>query len=158
MTPCAQCADRAELEERIAWLESELGLQQETSHIATLTHAISSSMEGRRVTSGRPQAARFLLALYRAKGRVMSPLQIMEAVPPRDLARDDERIPKVVTVWAYFARCAVGKDAIQNSVGRGYRLTEAGMAKVAAILGQPSPIDPAEAVIIASRKLAGEAG
>jgi DNA-binding response OmpR family regulator len=125
---CDRCA---ELEERVAWLESELGLRRETEAEDRLHRFMTSEAA---YTINRPGACRFTLALYRARGRAVSRPQVLEAVPPV-AGGEDERNWRIVDVWACHARRALGVDAIQTVRSRGYRLTEAGMARVAAILG-----------------------
>lgn len=123
---CVRCE---ELEEENAWLKSELGIQQDVSRIMKLHKAMLASPAI--TTSGRRGAAEFVSALYGAKGRVMTHAQLLESVPSRD--RED-RAPGITTVWAYVARCALGKDIIQTVFGRGYQLTPKGMKLVTAML------------------------
>lgn len=129
---CARCE---ELEERVAWLEGELGLQREAWAVDTLRAAFAASPNRR--AGSRLGAARLVLALYRAKGRPMTTYQLMEACPPTD-RREDERSSNIVSVWAYFARQVLGKDAVASAWGQGYRLSEKGLSQVAAILAEPT--------------------
>lgn len=137
---CERCP---ELEERIAWLESELGVQKDAATCERIHRALCDSTNG----VGKPQAAKIIRALYAAKGRPVSKFQLMEAVPPRDFTAEDERDPKLVDVLVCYARKALGGDSIANVWGKGWYLTAAGMAKVGAILN-PDP----EATIIAFKR------
>lgn len=129
---CDRCA---ELEERVAWLESELGLQNDMTMAERLRrHFIDSCGTGWRGQQ-RSGGVRVILALFAAKGRAMSRDQLLEAIPPFR-GGDDERQPKIVDVWVCWARKAIGRDAISSVWGRGYQLTKAGVERVAAIVGE----------------------
>jgi len=128
---CDRCS---ELEEKIAWLEGELGLQMRQTDLAKVQRYLHvaagiSALGGGKATS----VAEVVLALYQARGRVVSKLQLMEAAPP-DSALYDERNPKIVDVWIWRARNGLGSGAIGTSWGRGYYLTPEGLAKVSRIL------------------------
>lgn len=119
---CERCA---RLEERVAWLESELGLQHEVTRLAKLV----SAMGGR--------GARVVLALYAAKGRVLTREQIVERVPPRAGGEDDRNL-RIIDSWVCRARQSLSASAastIEGVHGVGYRLTDHGLAAVARILG-----------------------
>jgi len=122
-TDCPGCE---ELRERIAWLESELGLQSELDLESRLERVMDSI---RAIHVGRPQIARFMLALYAAKGRPVTHFQLLEAMPG-----SEERQPHFTAVIACRARKVFGADAIENIYGRGFRITQAGMARIAEIL------------------------
>jgi DNA-binding response OmpR family regulator len=123
---CDRCP---ELEERIAWLESELGLQQRADRVERIKTLFPLDEDGH---APRPQCAEFLLVLYNAKGRPVTHLQIVERVPaPR---AGEQRDMEVAKVWAHVTRRALGHDAIRNIRGFGYQLTEVGMARVAEAL------------------------
>lgn len=128
MSACPHCAAK---DERIAWLESELGLQRDETARDKLRSALATATENAR--HGMNGTARFVLALYGARGRAMSSQQLLDAIPPR-WGGDDERLPTIVRVWASSARKTLGKDAISTAWGSGYRLTPEGMARVGAIL------------------------
>jgi DNA-binding response OmpR family regulator len=132
-----KCASYEELQERVAWLESELGLQRDAAVIEKLKQAMAGALAHPHRSRG--QAAALVAALYAAKGRPVSALQIFEAVPAKDAVSDDDRRPNNISVWVVTARKALGRDAIENIHGKGYYLTEEGMAKVAAILGGARP-------------------
>lgn len=120
---CAHCEDLAE---RIAWLESELGIQRDATLLAKLIEALPEC------SGGRLQPAMTIAALFAAKGRLMSRLQIMEAVPPRE--NEDNREVHIVSVWVSRARDMIGFDSIANTWGQGYRLTPVGMATVSGLI------------------------
>ncbi len=120
----------AELEEENAWLRSELGLVVDGDQLATL----------RKTYEMATGAACLVLALYRAKGRLLNKLQLHEAIPA--IWKDhDERCVKIVDVRICHARKGVGRDAIETICGQGYGLTPEGMEKVRAALGeQPASV------------------
>jgi DNA-binding response OmpR family regulator len=127
---CDRCE---ELEERVAWLESELGMQRDAQQFQKLHDAMAAAFGSKRnrkeMRCGQP--VELLLALYRAKGSVVSVYQLLERIPsPNDKDRD----AKIVSVWVYFARALLGKDIIDNVWGRGYRLSDTGMQRVKEIL------------------------
>jgi DNA-binding response OmpR family regulator len=119
------CAECDELRERVAYLEGELGLALEATKLARLKSTFGLS----------PYLAKFLLALYAAKGSARTVLQLMDAVPPQDHAR--ERGQDIVAVWACHLRRKLGKDALENCYGVGYRLTPRGIALTASVI-EPS--------------------
>jgi DNA-binding response OmpR family regulator len=123
----ADCLRCAEKDARIAWLESELGLRLETDRYAVLRQAM------RLATTHGWCAARFVDTLYAARGRAMTLEQIMDGMPPK-AGGDDERDTRIVAVWVCRARKALGRDAIENVWGKGYRLTPLGMSRVAEML------------------------
>lgn len=123
---CSRCDD---LEEQVAWLRSELGLQRDLATENRLCETIP-----RGAHAGRPQLARFVMALYAAKGRPVTRFQLLEACPPTT-ADEDSRSEKILDVWVWRARGWLGRDAVLTLHGKGYRLSESGMAKVAALLG-----------------------
>jgi DNA-binding winged helix-turn-helix (wHTH) protein len=130
---CARCA---ELEEEIAYLKGELGIRADAEVVdrirrGLLTVRIANS-------GGKHQAAECLAALYAAKGRTVSPWNLMSAVPgPSRLG--ENRTPNIVTVWIHMCRRLLGREAIENVYGKGYRLTPAGMARVTALIRAPAP-------------------
>jgi DNA-binding response OmpR family regulator len=128
---CPRCD---ELRERVAWLESELGLQRDQTDVEALRRVIL-RFRYRSGGIGSAHCARMLLALYRAGGRAMSRYQLMEAAPPSGGGEDD-RNANLVGVMMCLARRALGYGAIENVWGSGYRLTPTGIARVAEILGE----------------------
>ena len=119
---CSRCE---ELEERVAWLEDELGIQKK----ADIYKRLKASLAGSTV---RGQVAELLSALYAAAGRPMSIWQILEAVPSP--TNKEDRQPQLVSVWVCAARRVLGDRAIVTVWGRGYALSEAGMTAVADML------------------------
>lgn len=127
------CAHCEELEERVAWLESEIGIRNDAEVADLIYAALSERTRHLRGTSvGRPQAARMIAALYAVKGRAISRWMLLEAVPSP--SHKEDRGDNLVSVWVTRARQGLGKDAIANVWGHGYRLTDTGMAAVAEIL------------------------
>lgn len=124
---CSRCEG---LEERVAWLESELGIQRDLTDQHRIRKLIPQVHNRTRM-----QTSKVMLAMFRAKGRIMTAQQIMEAVPPKD-GTDDERDPKIVSVWMHIIRQSLGKDAIETMPGHGYCLSKVGMARVAEALGE----------------------
>lgn len=116
---CPHCEDK---DDRIAWLESELGLQRTESEIDALRMAFGLT----------PQQSEIVRALYHAKGRTVSKLQLWDACPP--VTAGEDRVPEILNVHVCKIRNILGRDVIHTSWGRGYALTPAGMAKVAPIL------------------------
>lgn len=116
---CARCDEMAE---RVAFLEAELGLRITAGEI-----------EAVRVGFGlRPGAVHLVLALYAAKGAVVSVPQLEDAVPPKDHAR--ERVAKIIDVYVCGVRKVAGKDFIRTAWAQGYYLPPESMAKVEGVL------------------------
>lgn len=124
---CQHCAEK---DERIAWLESELGTRTDFERIDAIRRALKRSGRNR-----GGNTARLIEALYAAKGRMLTRWQLMVAMPPEDHG-EDERNPNMVSVYVAWARKGIGHDGIESVWGSGYRITEAGMARVAEILGE----------------------
>lgn len=122
---CDRCE---ELEERVAWLESELGLQVS----ADLVDRIRRGLGGIGQQSKANGTARLIAALYAANGRPMTRWQLLDAIPSR--AGNEERNANIISVWVSFARKKLGPNAIHNAWDVGYRLTPEGMARISAIL------------------------
>ncbi len=125
------CLHCAALEERVAWLESELGLQVRAEISSRLRNAILGIASGNR--GGRAQTADLVAALYAAKGRPMTIWQIMEAIPSP--SGNDDRDPRLAAVLVCIARKWLGHDGIRTVWGAGYALTEVGMEKVQSLIG-----------------------
>lgn len=117
----------AELEERVAYLESELGLAITADQLHQL----------RRVLNVTPSHAHFLLALHRCRGRSLSVDQLDERIPVI-VGRGDE-VRYTIRVFAFQIRQRLGSDVLETVRG-GYRLTSRGMALVGAAL---SPLQAA---------------
>ena len=125
---CLRCE---ELEERVAWLEGELGLVSENEQFRLLRTAMLAPSNSRSRV-GRAAAVNLVLALYRARGRTLSRPQLLDAIPSP--SGNSERLDTIINVWVCFARRCFGNDAIESVWGKGYRLTDSGMTQVAAIL------------------------
>ena len=141
---CAACAEREVrlqiAEERVRQLEDELGAQNASVFLTRLLESPAFLT----IKGGRPQACQVIAALYGAKGKVVSHQRLFQVVPPRDLGADDDRGPNFMSVLVHRARKALGLDAIQNVHGVGYRLTDVGMARVAAIIESRGPSPASE--------------
>jgi DNA-binding winged helix-turn-helix (wHTH) protein len=122
---CQRCE---ELEEEVAYLRSEMGLEIGAGQIATIRQAFNLS----------PACARLLLVLHRASGRVMSRLQMLDALPARYDGHED-RDERIVNVHVSRIRQAVGPGFIRNEWGKGYHLTAEGMNIIGTALGEVSP-------------------
>lgn len=116
---CSLCAD---LEERVAWLEGELGIRAETEALDALNMAF-----------GLPLGvARIVLRLYRAKGRLVS-RAVLEDVTVHKFAAD-EPSPKFVDVYIGRARHALGAASIRTAIGLGYAMAPEAIARIDGIL------------------------
>jgi DNA-binding response OmpR family regulator len=116
---CDRCE---ELQERVAWLESELGIRDDGEKVDRL----------RRAFRVRPAEIRLLLRLYRAGGHLVTHDQLLDAIPASDHARD--RDSNIVRVYVNRLRGGLGQDAILRCYGLGYQLTEVGLARVSAAM------------------------
>lgn len=135
---CARCSD---LEDRIAWLESELGLQKDAETFARLHAFIAEKINPTGFGRGAKQPTLMALVLYRAKGRPVSHAQLMEAIPPKNGGEDD-RTENIVKVWASCVRAALGEEAMRTVYGVGYSLTATGLDAVAGIVGEKREAAP----------------
>lgn len=103
-------ADRiAELEERVAYLESELGLAV----------AIEQAHQVQRALSVTPTHAHFLLALYHCRGRSLSYAQLDERIPA--VVGRGEAPQNTMRAFALQIRRRLGADSV-STVDGGYRL------------------------------------
>jgi DNA-binding response OmpR family regulator len=116
---CERCP---ELKERIAWLESELGIVNQRETMLALSRGLKI----------RPGAATLLARLYAARGKFVTTYQLLDLTA--DVARDDDRQINNVSVTIFTLRKALGRDAIDTAYGHGYRLSAAGVVRVAAIV------------------------
>lgn len=128
---CDRCE---ELEEDIAYLKSELGLRAGLDEIEALRKAFGLT----------PSCAKLVLALYRAKGRTVTQLQMLEIMPPRYTIEDD-RTSQIVNVQCSKTRKALGPGLLQNVWGQGFKLSPAGLDIVGLALGEtPQTVTPTE--------------
>ncbi len=113
-------ADRiAELEEKVAYLEGELGLSMEAERYGVLRHTYGI----------RPQSAMILLALYDAN-RPLSRGHLLDLLPTQREDGDDHAI----SVHVAYLRRILGRGAIRNIWGFGYVITPEGLSKVRSVL------------------------
>lgn len=127
---CPHCADK---DDRIAWLEGELGLRV----TAGARHALC------RAFIIRPSEATILARLYAAKGNCVSTWILMDETA-RSPGRDDRGLNNI-SVLILRLRRALGREAIETVYAAGYRLSAAGMAKVSSAIEAESisrPRDP----------------
>lgn len=111
----AQANRIADLEERVAYLERELGLSRDLTRVGSL------------VAKGwRGNPARIALALAYANGRILSDAQLADALPDRDRADDSNNIK--AHMW--WVRKMMGYDAVETVRGIGYRMTPKGCAAI----------------------------
>lgn len=108
------CEHCAELAEEVAWLRSELGLQEEASEV----HRLELSLDLPR------QLARLVLRLYRINGRVLPRAQADEMFGT--LAGHEEYISNITSVHISRLRKRIGFDSITSVYGNGYCLTKRG--------------------------------
>ena len=119
--PCDRCE---ELEERVKWLEGELGLQHS---------ARESSVVGE--TFGlTPMETWFVLAIYKARGRPVDRNWLLDSRPYSKAFRSEYPSINMLRVYITKVRKGVGKDAIGTQWGVGYYMTPEGIAKIDAAL------------------------
>lgn len=117
-------ADRiADLEARVAYLESELGLTVELDQVHQVRQALN-------VTQTH---AHFLLTLYRCHGRSLSYEQLDERIPA--VVGRGEAPRNTIRVFALQIRRRLGPDVVETIEG-GYRLGPRGLALVGRALEQ----------------------
>ena len=105
------CEQIAELRARVEELEAMLGLSRDQDRIVGLS-----------ACGLRPAEARFMMALYAAKGRVVERGALLDVA---SLAPDYTR-SNLVSVYASRLRARLGRDVIATT-DRGYRITEVGI-------------------------------
>lgn len=129
---CTRCE---ELEEEVAYYKSELGGAIKDGAIETIRKALSSGPKG----ASRPAVAALVLTLYRAHGRPVSKVRMLELIPPK-AGGEDERDPKMVDVWVCQARACLGATVVETVWGIGHRLSAYGMDLIGRLLGEIDPI------------------
>lgn len=128
------CSECERLRDEVAYLKSELGLQQDADVLARLSKAMRARNDGLRWTWQKATgSARIVARLYAVNGRPLSRAQLMDAAPAKTPVSDD-RWDNIIDVWVCFARKALGKDAIDTVHGLGYKLSDVGMVRVAEIV------------------------
>lgn len=130
-----------DLQERVAYLESELGLALELDKLAKL----------RRRYGAEPLQTRMLLALHHRRGGLLSPAQLADAMHPNG---SEQPATVVDTTRVHISRLRRNTAArVQNVAGIGYRLDDAMRAEIDAILALPlESIDPLTAPTAKSRR------
>ncbi len=120
---CARCE---ELEEEVAYLKGELGELTNTTR----------EYETRKRLGLKPQECKLLAALYSARrsGFVAGGylLDIIEANGKKKTELNDPQ--RSLLVYIHRIRKQLGRDAIENVWGHGYRLTATGVAVYEAAL------------------------
>lgn len=114
----ADCPRCEELKEEIAYLKGELGESLDDTARARLKTAL-------RIT---PKAVLVLDALYGAGGRVVPTYEL------EDLFDTQSPDSHATAVYITKLRNVLGKGAILNDWGRGYRLSAEAVERVSAIL------------------------
>lgn len=119
---CARCA---ELEDRIAILEDQLGIERERVEKRVLLAAFGLTQT----------EAWFLLALWRARGRFVSPYWLLDNRPIRSLDEDKQsNLLNVVRVYMSKLRRKVGAECFKSMRDEGYMLTPEGLAKIQKVI------------------------
>lgn len=114
------CDTCAELRERIAYLESELRIQADDTEFARVKSAFGL----------QPMGVRILLALWKARGGVVSVWRLEEMIR----GMDGDCSENLIRVHISRLRSGIGRDAVENVWGRGYRLTGEAINRVDAVL------------------------
>jgi DNA-binding response OmpR family regulator len=115
---CERCA---ELEERVAWLESELGIRDDAELGEHLRQRMGLT----------PAEGHMLMRLYLAHGKIVTTAQLEDAIPPFDpTAPRDSNVVRVY-VSRLRRKLGIGRGAIKSAWGRGYSLS----AEAACIVG-----------------------
>lgn len=121
----ADCPRCDALTDRVVELEHLLGVRHDAADIEKVRKALGL----------RDGAARLLLCLYAARGRLVTNYHLADALPPIDHGRDRQE-DVLVKVLICSIRKAIGAASIQTVWGSGYRLTPEGLATVGHILGR----------------------
>jgi DNA-binding response OmpR family regulator len=117
-----------ELEAEVEYLKRELGLILDGDQVLRLREVLRLS----------PTQAQTVLALYLAKGRVLSLAQLDERVPAPTAG--DDREESYFRVVTRKIRIILGPGIIETVWGLGYRITGRGELLVAAALGEPQDL------------------
>ncbi len=103
-----------QLEERIQFLESELAIVLNGERAAAIARRYNVN----------PGVAKFIQALHQAKGRVLDPLRLLDAIG------SNEECGKTIQVYTCKARKALGYEAIETVKCIGVCLTQSGMRQI----------------------------
>lgn len=117
------CPHCEELRERIAWLESELGVQNSQTQIRLICSAFALTKT----------EAWFVMTLWKAKGRTVDRFWLLDNRPLLDRTTDRENI-NVLRVYMSKLRKLFGPH-INPQWGKGYYMTAEGIALVDAVIG-----------------------
>lgn len=116
--PCPRCQD---LEERIVWLEDELGWRKDNGRVLALKQAFRLS----------PKGAAILDMLYSAGGLPVPRHRLENANQQPDEEDGDYMCAEnLVSVYVRRLRVSLGEDAVSTLRSRGYALSPSGMAAV----------------------------
>lgn len=123
--PCKRCE---ELQERIAWLEDELGMREQAAQTRSLTSAFNLTLA----------EAWYVTVLWSAKGRTLTK-HWLEDNQPATGKTHQRRCESDSRVRVHMMRIKkkVGEGVIASDWGSGYYLTKHGMEVIGKILSQP---------------------
>jgi DNA-binding response OmpR family regulator len=124
-----ECERCAELSERIAWLEEELGLRVRDA----LTERV---MRAFRLT---PAEAWFVIVLWSAKGRPVERHWLLDNKPTVRERVSEYPSLNMLRVYINKVRSQLGKDAIRSVWGIGYAMTPIGMERINKVAEQETP-------------------
>jgi len=112
-----ECERCEELKERIAWLETELGLRVKNDNTATIMQTFHLT----------PIEAWFVLVLWEAKGRPVDRYWLLDNRPTtRDRISEYPSL-NMLRVYINKVRAQIGKGSIKGVWGVGYAMTPEGM-------------------------------
>lgn len=130
------CRDCDALRERLEDLQDEVReLRRELGQITNEAEVDAIYRQLKVGGMNRRGSAQVISILYGAKGKPVSRYSLLRAIPTRYGGEPMDREAKIIDVWVSFARKTFGREYLQTVQGVGYRLTDAGMAKVSEILG-----------------------
>ena len=109
----------------MATLEDQLGIEREPVEKRVLLAAFGLTQT----------EVWFLLALWRAKGRLVNQYWLLDNRPVRSLNEDKQSNPlNVVQVYMFKLRRKVGAECFETMRDEGYRLTPEGLAKIRKVI------------------------
>lgn len=119
--PCDRCQ---ELEERVRWLEDELGYRHDAREASVVGETFGLT----------PMETWFALTLYKARGRPVERGWLLDSRPYSKAYRSECPTINMLRVYIVKVRKGLGKDAIGTDWGSGYYMTEEGIARIDAAL------------------------